>query len=100
MDKYRLRLLSHALQQLDEIYAYIANELDAQEAAENLVEKLEEAIFSLEVMPHRYPKRRTGAYTNRAYRQVFVKNFCVVYRVDEAEKEVIIVAVRYSRSNF
>ena len=100
MDKYHVKLLSQALQQLDEIYEYITNELKAQIDAENLIDKLEEAIFSLEIMPYRFPKRRAGVFANKNYRQIFVKNFCIVYRVDEVKKEVIVVAVRYSRSNF
>ncbi len=100
MDNYHVKLLSHALEQIEHIYAYITGELKAKPAAEKLAQELEKAIFSLEAMPYRYPKRRTGAYADRGYRQVFVGNFTIVYRVDEANKEVIIVTVRYSRSSF
>ncbi len=100
MDKYHVKLLSETLQQIDAIYGYITKELQSQIDAENLIDKLEEVIFSLESMPYRHPRRRTGIYANKEYRQVFVKNFCLVYRIDEIKKEVIIVAIRYSKSNF
>ena len=100
MDKYSVKLLSAAYRNLDNIYAYIATELQAEQSAMNLINKLEEAIFSLEVMPYRGAERRVGAYANKGYRQLFIKNFTVVYRIDEAKKQVIIVTVRYSRSEF
>lgn len=100
MDKYSVKLLSAAYRDLDDIYVYIATELQAEQLAMNLIDKLEEAIFSLEVTPYRGAKRRVGAYANKGYRQLFVENFTVVYRIDEAKKQVIIVTVRYSQSDF
>ncbi len=100
MDKYTIKLLSNAYAHLDEIYGYIATELAAPMAAENLLDKLEEAILSLEIMPNRFPTRRVGAYAGKCYRQLFVKNFTIVYRIDEDNKDVLIIAVRYSRSQF
>ena len=55
---------------------------------------------SLDQMPYRCPVRQTGAYANRGYRQLLVGNYTVIYRVDEAKKQVIVVTVRYSPSNF
>ena len=65
-----------------------------------LVEELEAQILSLETMPYRCAERRTGAYAGKDYRQLFVKNYTVIFRIDEKEKQVIIVTVRYSRSQF
>jgi plasmid stabilization system protein ParE len=65
-----------------------------------LVDTLEEAIFSLESMPQRGVLRKTGAYVNKGYRQLFVGNFTVVYRVAEAKKRVLVVTIRYSKSQF
>ncbi len=95
-----MKLLSAAYRNLDNIYAYIVTELRADQSALDLIDKLEEAIFSLEFMPQRGAKRRVGAYTNKGYRQLFVKNFTIVYRIDEVKKQVIIMTVRYSQSEF
>lgn len=98
MDKYRLKLLSVAYRDLDSIYEYIALNLQANQTALNLIEKLEESILSLEIAPQRGPKRRVGAYANKEYRQLFINNFTIVYRIDEDNKQVIIVTVRCSKS--
>lgn len=64
-----------------------------------MVELLEEAILGLDRMPFRGSIRRNGIYTRR-YRQLFVKNFTIIYRIDEDKKNVIIVTIRYTGSSF
>lgn len=95
-----MKLLPSAYRNIDEIYAYIAKQLQAEKSALNIVDKLEESIFSLEFTPQRGAKRRVGAYAKRGYRQLFVKNFTIVYRIDEEKRQVIILTVKYSKSEF
>lgn len=99
-DKYTVKLLPRAYCDLDGIYEYIAETLIEPGIAIKLVASLEEAIFSLESMPKRGALRKTGAYANKGYRQLFVGNFTVLYRVEETKKLVLVVTVRYSRSRF
>lgn len=100
MDKYKVIIFPRAYKNLDDIYSYIANELYVPNAALKLIDKLEQAIFSLEEMPFRFPQRKRGAYANKGYRQIFVDNFTVIFRVSEKTKEVFVVTVRYSKSDF
>ena len=100
LDKYTVKLLSRALEDLDKISAYIASNLHEPGTAESMIDALVEGILSLESMPYRFPERRTGSYANRGYRQLMVKNYAVIYRVDEAQKQVIVVTVRYARRQF
>ena len=99
-NKYSVKLLPRAYRDLDSIYEYIAETLIEPGIAAKLVESLEEAIFSLESTPQRGALRKMGAYANKGYRQLFVGNFTVVYRVAEAKKRVLVVTVRYSKSQF
>lgn len=100
MDKYTVSLTSRAMRDLDGIYAYIAKTLLEPGTALKLVDEIAEALLSLVQMPHRCPERKTGAYANRGYRQLFIKNYTAVYRVDEVKKQVIVLTVRYSPSQF
>ncbi len=100
MDKYNLSLTDRALRDLDDIYVYISQTLLVPETAMGLVDKIEREIFSLEDMPYRFPERKTGVYANKGYRQLFIGNYTVIYRVDEDEKRVIIITVRYTSSQF
>ena len=100
MDNYHVKIMNRALQDLNGIYAYIARTLLEPKTALALVETLEQAIFTLETMPYRCPERKTGAYGGKCYRQLLVKNYTVIYRIDETAKDVIVVTVRYSPSQF
>lgn len=99
-NKYTVTLMPGAYRDLDGIYEYIAETLIEPGIAAKLVDALEEAIFSLESMPQRGALRKTGTYANKGYRQLFVGNFTVIYRVAEAKKRVLVVTVRYSKSQF
>lgn len=100
MTKYNVKLMQRASVDLDDIYNHIADDLKEIGTAEKMADALENAILSLDEMPYRGSIRRTGAFANRGYRQLFVKNFTIVYRIDEARKMVIIVTVRYTPSSF
>ena len=100
MDKYVVKLYAHANRDLEGIYTYIAENLLEPGTALNMVDELENAIFSLEQFPERGAIRRGGAYANGDYRQLFVKNYVIIYRVLKQKKEVHIVTVRYTPSNF
>ena len=100
MDNYSVKLTSRALRDLDGIYGYIAGTLKEPETALKLVDRIEEAILSLDHMPYRCPERKRGAYANQGYRQLFIESYTAIYRIDEANKMVLVVTVRYSPSNF
>lgn len=100
MDKYTVKLYARAYRDLDGIYEYIANNLSEPTVASNMIDTLEEAIYSLEYLPERGAIRRIGAYANGDYRQLFVKRYIIVYRVLKEKKEIHIVTIRYAPSQF
>jgi plasmid stabilization system protein ParE len=100
LDKYDVKIYARAYRDLEGIYTYIAENLLEPGTALNMVDELEKAIFSLEYLPERGAVRRVGAYANGDYRQLFVKKYCIIYRVLKEEKEVHIVTVRYAPSNY
>ena len=64
-----------------------------------MIDDLENTIFSLETFPERGSIRRVGTYANQGYRQLFHKNYTIIYRVLEEKKEVHIVTVKYTPDN-
>ena len=100
MDKYEVKVSPRAIADIDDVYNQIADDFKDIGAAEKHADLLDEAILSLDTMPYRGAERKTGAFANRGYRQLFVKNFTIVYRIDEKRKRVIIITVRYSHSSF
>lgn len=100
MDKYIVKLYSRAYRDLDGIYAYIADNLLEPDTALKMMDDLENMIFSLETFPERGTIRRVGAYANQGYRQLFHKNYTILYHMQKEKKEVHIITVRYTPSNF
>ena len=98
--RYAVKLYPRAYRDLDGIYSYIALNPTEPETADKMIAALEEAIYSLEQFPERGSIRRTGVYANQDYRQIFVKNYTVIYRVHKDKQEVHIVTVRYAPSQF
>jgi plasmid stabilization system protein ParE len=99
-EQYKVKLMSRALRDLDGIYKYIAETLLEPGTALALVAEIESEILSLEHFPNRCAPRREGAYAGKGYRQLFVKNYTVIFRVDEARETVIVTTVQYSASQF
>ena len=92
LDKYTVKLYARAYQDLEEIYSYIANSLLEPDTALNMVDALETAAQ----FPERGAIRRVGAYSNKDYRQLFLKNYTIVYRIVKQKKEVHVITIRYT----
>ncbi len=93
MDKYQVKLTPKAHEDIDDIYSYIADSLKNREVALELIDEFENAIFSLETMPYRGAERKIGMFAEKGYRQLFIGNFTVIYRVSASLRHVIVVRV-------
>jgi len=93
-------MFDRAYRDLDSIYDYIASTLLEPGIALNIINDIESSILSLDTMPHRCPERKIGFYANQGYRQLFIGNYTVLFRIDETRRHVLIVTVRYSSSQF
>lgn len=100
MKKYEVKVLNKAAQDIERIYRYVSETLLEPQAAQRMAAQLSEAILSLEEMPYRFPERQWGKYAKRGYRQLLVKKYLVVYRVNEKQSQVIVVTVQHGSRNF
>ncbi|MEE1354071.1 MAG: type II toxin-antitoxin system RelE/ParE family toxin [Acutalibacteraceae bacterium] len=100
MNKYSVLISPKAYQDLDGIYKYITDSLEAPNTAEKLISQIEQRILSLELFPHRGTLRKTGIYSNGKYRQLFFKNYTIIYRINESNHQIIIVTICYSHRLF
>lgn len=100
MDKYTVKLMPRAVEDLDRIYGYIAETLQVPETAAKLMSQLEDGILSLSTMPERCALRKVGIYAYAGYRQLLIENYMVVFRIDEIQKMVIVVTVQYQKKRF
>ena len=94
---YEVVYMPAAKRELEEIVAYIAEELYAPDAALDFIEAVDSMAQSLSQMPYRYPVYHAAVRLLDEVRFVPVKDYNVFYAVDEAQKTVEIRRVLYQR---
>lgn len=92
MKHYAVSLTEQALLDLDDIAQYIALH-DAPEKADRVARRIEKAFSSLELLPNRgtHP-RELSELGNRAFREIHVKPYRIVYRVYDRKVVVFMIA--------
>ena len=100
MNTYKVTIFPSAESDLHNIFMYILDKLVSPNTALEIYNDLLQMILSLETYPTRGSLRKVGQYRNKGYRQLFYKNYTIVYAVKDNEKEVHIIAVKYTPSNF
>lgn len=96
---YEVKITTQAQEQMVEIIDYISYELFAPDAANNLLDKLEENILSLSEFPERYQLIEKEPWRTEGIRKIVVNNFFIYYWIDKAEKKVQVTAVIYEKRN-
>lgn len=78
MDKYKVKVNPRAISELDHIYEYIANEKSASENAKGQIDRIKNAILSLDTFPQSHQERNEGRYARKGYRQLLIdKNISI-----------------------
>lgn len=85
---------------VEEIYSYISLELFAEDAAVNLLSRMESNIMRLKYFPFSGSNLANDILRHKGYRKVIIDNYIVFYIVDEKEKQVIIMRVLYGKQKY
>lgn len=99
MDKYEVKITPKAIQELDCIYDYIANDKLAPEHAKGQVDRIKTAILNLDTFPQSHQERNEGRYAGKGYRQLLIDNYITIFRIDETHKIVYVVTIQYQGRN-
>ena len=97
---YELMYLPAAKQDLVDIAQYIHNELHNASAAIQLVSQLIDAGEKLTDFPYANPVYIPLRPLLHEYRKLFVKNYLMLYWVDEKSKTVTIARVLYAKREY
>lgn len=98
--KYEVVLTEKAKNEIDDIYNYISKSLMAEKSANNLINKLEESILRLEIMPKSCSLVESYKSRKYMYRKLVINNYVALYRIDETLKKVYIIRVVYGGRNY
>ena len=94
-DSYNVIYSPQALNDLKDIYAYIAQELLVPDTARNQVNRIRKEIRSLDFMPSRYASVDWEPWKSMGMHKVPVDNFVVFYTVDSDSMTVTVIRIVY-----
>jgi plasmid stabilization system protein ParE len=86
-----------AVEQLAEIRDYIAS--DAPETAADVIRRLLESCYALEILPNRYPRRRSRKVPGTIRQMPALQSYRVLYSVSDDSLTVIILGVQHGSRN-
>jgi|SRR5690625_2387521 len=97
MKKYKILITDNALSDMEKIYLYIAEQLQAPEAAMGQYNRIADTIETLDTFPERVKLMESEQERSLGLRQISVDNFSVFFHI--REDRVIITNVLYSASD-
>ncbi len=100
IEKYEVEFTDDCIEEMDEIYNYISKELVANAAAKKLINQVKQDVLALEISPMLYMKIDKKDKFEREYRRMVVKNYVILYTIDEENKKVYISHMYYGRRNY
>ena len=95
MKTYDVNIAELALEDISEIFTYIAQGLNEPVAAGRVKDAILKCIDDLSVFPNRNPLIVDDSFENKIVRKTIVKNFMIFYEVKD--NSVLILRVVYSR---
>jgi toxin ParE1/3/4 len=99
-NKYNVKFTPLASEDLNQIYAYISEQLFAEPAATELLEKIEIGIMRLAEFPFSCSLVDDTHLRSKNYRKLIVENYIVFYMVNELENQVLIMRVLFSAQKY
>lgn len=100
--KYRLRYLPLFYEDLEQKVLYIAEHLQNEKAANDLIDAVEKAILERQPVAESFEPYHSLRERRYPYYRIYVKNFVVWYVVIDDESEEKIMEIRrflYNRQN-
>jgi plasmid stabilization system protein ParE len=97
MEKYKVEITREALQDMEDIYNYIAIDLLAPENAMGQYNRIADEILTLDTFPERFRIMESEPEKSMELRRMLVDNYSVFYTI-RADK-VIVTDVLYTASD-
>ena len=97
---YEIEFTDECLEEIKEIYEYISKKLIAKEAAKRLMKIVKSRILNLSKSLYLYMKIGKTDKLKREYHRIIIKNYVILYTIDENNKKVFISHMIYGKRNY
>ena len=98
--QYKLIITGPAEQDLAEIAKYISKDLSSPKAAINFIDEVDNCYENISLNPLMYPLSENERLNKKGYRKALIKNYIMLYRVEEKEKTVNIMRFIYGGRDY
>lgn len=96
----RIDISKPAENDLRDLVRYISAQLSVPMTAMEMLEAMEQAMASLEEMPHRASAVADERLASIGYRKLMVKNYIIFFSIDEQARVVDVERILYGRRNW
>lgn len=100
METYNIYVSDSYHKDLMQIVYYINHSLSTPFAAANFLEIIENTLYDLSLMPHRYVLVSDPYLRNKDFRKCIIKKYILFFTIDEASKSIYVHRILYSRQNW
>jgi toxin ParE1/3/4 len=97
---YKLVVSKEAHKDIDNIVHYIAVELVNPAAAAGFLNDVEKSYHIVVSNPYMYSLCHDARLSREGYRKIVIKNYIILYRIDDETKAVFIVRIIYGGRNY
>lgn len=97
---YEVEFTYECNQEIKKIYNYIRDNLYAEQSAKKIMNMIEEYTSNLAYSPRMFAEIPQYVGTNNVYRKIVIKNYIILYTIDEENKKVYISHMYYGKSNY
>jgi len=97
---YKLSMTEAAEMDLDGIITYMIQKLSAPKAATDFLNELDKSYEYLKSNPFMYEYCRDKYFEEKGYRKVVIKNYLLIYRIDDSIKTVFISRFFHGAQNY
>lgn len=85
---------------LDSVIGYLVLALENRPAAVSLLDSVEECYADLERTPFMYEECHNTHLHELGYRRAVIRNYIMVYKVDETARQVTILRLFYGKQDY
>ncbi|MBS3970275.1 MAG: type II toxin-antitoxin system RelE/ParE family toxin [Clostridia bacterium] len=98
--EYKLIVSKEAHNDIDDIVNYIALKLANPTAAASFLDDVEKSYYEVINKPRMYSLCQDVRLSREGYRRIVIKNYLILYRIDDDAKAIHIVRIIYSGRNY
>lgn len=97
---YSLNITDEADELIDSIIYYLVYKLKSKQAARNLLEEIQKVYDAIAENPYLFQETEDLYLKHKGYHKVPVKNYVILYTINEIEKVVNISGVFHDLENY